>query len=183
MAAPKPQLSELFWLFCRIGLTSFGGGTSSWVYREIVEKKRWMPEDEFFDTFALCQALPGINVTNIAVWTGRRLCGLPGALSACAGIVVIPSVLIVLLGIVVASFTKYPVTEIALGGATAAAVALPFTMGIRMGRNVRIAPVPLGVMVASFVGIGVLKLPLLWVAPVCALVSILSEHLRKDAAT
>jgi len=117
-AIPAPSASELFWMFCRVGMTSFGGGTSSWLHREIVEKKGWIAEDEFFDTLALCQALPGLNVTNIAVWMGRRLLGIRGALSACAGIVVIPSIVIVLIAILFAKISHYPLTEVALGGAT-----------------------------------------------------------------
>jgi chromate transporter len=179
-AIPAPSASELFWMFCRVGMTSFGGGTSSWLHREIVEKKGWIGEDEFFDTLALCQALPGLNVTNIAVWMGRRLLGIRGALSACAGIVVIPSVVIVLIALLFAKISHYPLTEVALGGATAAAVALPFSMGLKMSLRIRRAPVPLAVMTATFLAIGVLKWPLAWVAPVCGVASVLWEHFRRE---
>src|SRR5262249_21170114 len=154
---------------------SFGGGTSGWLHREMVEKKRWMGEDEFFDTLALCQALPGINITNMAVWSGRRLLGIRGAVSACAGIVVIPSVFIVLISIAISAFMKSPIPEIALGGATAAAIALPLTMGIKMAFKVRFSPVPLAIMAATFVGVGILKIPLITIAPACALISVAWE--------
>ncbi len=169
-------------MFCRVGMTSFGGGTSSWLHRELVEKKGWIAEDEFFDTLALCQALPGLNVTNIAVWMGRRLLGIQGALSACAGIVVIPSIVIVLIALLFARISHYPLTEVALGGATAAAVALPFSMGLKMSLRIRRAPVPLAVMAATFLAIGVLQWPLIWVAPVCGVASVLWEHARQERA-
>ena len=179
--AAAPGALELFLLFCRIGLTSFGGGTSGWIYREIVGKKRWMAEDDFFNVFALCQALPGVNVVNLAVWMGRRLLGIRGAAIACAGIVAIPSILIVLLASAASGLVKYGLTQTVLAGASAAAVASPFAMGIRMGFNVRVSPLPLAVMAATFLAVGVIKLPLVWVAPAGAVVSVLGEYLRRDA--
>src|SRR4051812_3226092 len=176
---PVPTLRELFWVFARIGLTSFGGGISAWLFHEMVEKKGWMGEDEFFDTLALCQALPGVNASNIAVWVGKRLLGVPGVISAFAGIILVPSILIVLLGLVVGLVAQYPLTEIALAGATAAAVALPFSMALRMSARVRREIVPLGVLAGTFLSVGVFKWPLIYVVPVGAVISVVWEHRRR----
>ena len=176
---PQPSLKDLFFLFSRVGLTSFGGGTSMWLYSQIVREKGWIEEGEFLDVLALCQALPGINVTNMAVWLGRRLRGAPGAVAAVTGIVALPSIVIVLIASLFAAIAHFPLTELALTGATAAAVALPFSMGLLMARRVRRAPLPLLVLAATFVSVGVLKWPLMAVAPVAALVSVGAELRRK----
>jgi chromate transporter len=177
-----PTVHELFWVFARIGLTSFGGGISAWLYREMVEKKGWMGDEEFFDTLALCQALPGVNASNIAVWVGRRLLGLKGAVGAFAGVILVPSLLIVLISLLVGLVAKYPLTEIALAGATAAAVALPFSMAVRMSLRVRRELVPLAVLAGTFLSVGILKWPLIWVVPVGAVISVVSEHRRRRNA-
>ena len=177
-----PTVHELFWVFARIGLTSFGGGISAWLFHEMVEKKGWMEEDEFFDTLALCQALPGVNAANIAVWVGKRLLGVRGVIGAFTGIIIVPSILIVLIGLLVGLVAKYPLTETALAGATAAAVALPASMAVRMGIRVRREIVPLGVLLGTFVSIGILKWPLIYVVPVAAVISVVSEHRRRKAA-
>ena len=75
----------------RIGLTSFGGGLSGWLLREFVRDRAWITEEEFLNGLSLSQALPGVNVTNMAIWIGYRLLGTPGALAGLCGIVLPPA--------------------------------------------------------------------------------------------
>jgi chromate transporter len=177
-----PSSFELFSLFCRVGLTSFGGGTSSWLYRRMVLEKGWVPEDEFLDALALCQALPGINITNIAVWMGRRLCGMRGVLSALAGIVILPSILIVCIAMLFVYIARFPLTEVALTGATAAAIGLPFSMGLTLVMRVRRGLIPLGLMAATFICVALLKIPLVWVVLACGGFGVGWEYFRRETA-
>jgi chromate transporter len=181
-AAPTPPATaaQIFSLFFRIGFTSFGGGTSAWMYREVVLVRRWLDEEEFFNIMAVCQALPGMNVTNIATWIGRRLLGPRGALIALSGLVVIPSIMIVLIAIAFASIAKFPLTAIAMSGATAAAIALPAVMGLSLAKRVRRTLVPLAVTIGTFVAVGVLRVPLVWVVTTACAVSLGYEFLRKE---
>lgn len=181
-ATPPPTAGEIFLLFCRVGLTSFGGGTSAWLYREMVHAKGWISEEEFLDALALCQALPGINITNMAVWMGRRFLGVRGALSALAGIVLLPSIVIVLIAMLFSAIAHYSLTQIALTGAVAAAVGLPFSMGLKLASKVRRTLIPLGVMTITFVAVGLFKLPLFWVVLLCGGGGIAAEYFRPGPA-
>lgn len=172
----------MFLLFARIGLTSFGGGTSGWLFRELAQKHRWIDEEEFLDIQALCQAMPGVNITNMAVWLGRRLCGFRGATVALLGIVVLPSILIVLIAIGFALLAGLPWTETALIGATAAAIGLPASMALTMATRLKKQIVPLLVFAVTFVLIGVVKLPLIWVALGCGGTSVTIAFLRGKEA-
>jgi chromate transporter len=174
----SPTPSELFRLFSRVGLTSFGGGTSAWLYREMVTQKRWIGEEEFLNALALCQALPGVNISNLAVWMGRRLLGLPGVIYALAGIILLPSILIVIIGALFTIVLHYPVTSVLLMGATAAAIALPFSMGITLALRVPRTVLPLAVMAATFAGVGIFKISLVWVVLGCGGFSVGCEYLR-----
>ena len=84
--APQPTALQLFLIFSRIGLTSFGGGLSGWLLREFVRDRAWIGEEEFLNGLSLSQALPGVNVTNMAIWIGHRLLGFRGAAAGVAGI-------------------------------------------------------------------------------------------------
>ena len=95
-----PTLTGLFLIFSRIGLTSFGGGLSGWLLREFVQDRDWISEEDFLNGLALSQALPGINVKNMAIWIGHRLLGWRGALLAVTGIIASPAILIIILGTV-----------------------------------------------------------------------------------
>src|SRR3546814_20763716 len=70
-----PSLTMLFLAFSRLGVTSFGGGLSGWIMRELVHRRKWISEQEFVNGLALSQAFPGINVVNLAIWIGYRLQG------------------------------------------------------------------------------------------------------------
>jgi chromate transporter len=50
---------QLFLIFSRIGLTSFGGGLSGWLLREFVQSRKWLTEEEFFSGLAISQGHAG----------------------------------------------------------------------------------------------------------------------------
>src|SRR5260221_6070056 len=90
-----PTALRLFAIFARIGLTSFGGGLSGWLLRVFVHDYRWLTEEEFLNGLAIAQALPGVNVANMAVWICYRLRGSIAAVSSLAGIRVSSAALII----------------------------------------------------------------------------------------
>jgi chromate transporter len=73
--------------FGALGLTSFGGGLPAHIRRVTVRRRGWLTEDEFLEALALAQVLPGPNVVNLSIYIGRRLRGLPGALTAVLAVV------------------------------------------------------------------------------------------------
>lgn len=161
-AETHPTPLRLFLIFTRIALTSFGGGLSGWLLREFVNDRKWITEEEFLNGLAISQALPGVNVKNMALWIGYRLDGLRGALAGFTGIIVPPAILIVLLSEMFASVAHYRLTHVLLAGAAAAAVGLSLSMGITTARRVPRRILPLIVMVMTFVAVGLLHWSLLW---------------------
>ncbi len=175
-----PTAFGLFLIFSRIGLTSFGGGLSGWLLREFVQDRGWIGEDEFLNGLSLCQALPGINVTNMAIWIGHRLLGPMGALAGVCGIVLPAAVTIIAISTAFETLSRFPVTHLVLDGAAAAAVGLSFSMGITTALRVPRRTLPIALMIATFVAIGPLHLPLVWVVTVAAVVSVTLEWLRLE---
>ncbi len=176
-AAPAPidgpTALKLFAIFARIGMTSFGGGLSGWLLRVFVQDYRWLTEEEFLNGLAIAQALPGVNVANMAVWIGYRLRGGIGAFASLAGIIVPPAILIVVLAAVFSSLRKFELTHVALTGAGAAAIGLSLVMGITAARRVPRRAVPLAIMAATFFAVAILRLPLIWVVLVGSPISVL----------
>lgn len=72
-------LKEISFVFCYVGLLSVGGGLAAWVYRETVEKRRWVSDTQFFSGLALSQVMPGTNMMNLAIHVGYALRGAAGA--------------------------------------------------------------------------------------------------------
>lgn len=76
-------LLGLFAAFFRIGLTAFGGPAMiPHIRRLVIDRTGWMHEADFKTGLAICQAIPGATVAQLAAYAGLRLRGLPGALTA-----------------------------------------------------------------------------------------------------
>jgi len=175
---PRPTAWLLFLIFSRIGLTSFGGGLSGWLYREFVQDRKWMSEEEFLNGLSLSQALPGVNVKNMAIWIGYRLAGARGAAAGFLGIIVPPAVFIVVLAVAFSALARYPATNVALAGAAAAAIGLSASMGITAARRVPRRAMPLFFLGGTFVAVGLLHWPLVWVVLGAGAASVSIEYRR-----
>ena len=160
-ARTVPTTSQLFLVFARIGLTSFGGGLSGWLLREFVQRRKWLDEEEFLSGLALAQAFPGVNVVNMAIWIGYHLRRTPGALAGVAGIIVPPAILVVILAAIFAALTGYRLTHLVLDGVGDAAVGLSLQMGLIAARRAAAKGfMPIVIMVLAFVAVGLLHLSL-----------------------
>jgi len=93
---------DLSLAFFRVGMLGFGGGPSSipLVHQEVVKKYNWMTDEEFSDTLALANTLPGPIGTKMAGYIGYRKAGVWGCLNALF-VSVVPTVvlMIVFLGL------------------------------------------------------------------------------------
>ncbi|MGU7782488.1 chromate transporter [Burkholderia sp. PU8-34] len=181
--APRPGVAKLFLTFAQIGLTSFGGGLSGRMMRDLVHERHWLDEEAFLNGLALSQALPGVNVKNLAIWIGYRLCGWRGAVAGFAGIIVPPAVLIVLFGVAFSTLTRFPLTHVALAGAAAAAIGLSISMALTAVRRLPRRTLPFVVMALTFVSVAVLHWPLVWTVLIGGGASVALEYRRVAAAS
>lgn len=95
---PRPaHLGELFWAFSWLSLQGFGGVLAV-VHRELVEKRGWLTPEDFLEDWAVAQVMPGPNVCNLALMLGDRHFGWRGALTALAGLLALPLLLLLSLG-------------------------------------------------------------------------------------
>lgn len=88
---------QIFNVFLRLGLTSFGGPIAHLGYfREaFVVRLRWLDDGAYAALVALCQILPGPASSQVGFAIGLREAGLKGALAAFAGFT-LPSALLML---------------------------------------------------------------------------------------
>jgi chromate transporter len=163
---PRPTPVALAVAFLVLALASFGGGLSAWAQRVLVERRRWMEQDEFLSALTLCRLMPGPNQVNMAVYVGTRFGGLPGMLAAVAGLVVVPTAILLGLGALYFHYRHIAALDAALRGAVAAAAAMTLQMGVKVGRPLLRDPGAIALAVAAFVGVHILRWPLVWVVAV-----------------
>src|SRR5438105_7642243 len=83
----RASLSELFFVFLRLGLTSFGGPVAHLGYfrAEFVARRKWLDEHAYADLVGLCQFLPGPASSQVGFSIGLMRAGYRGALAAWLG--------------------------------------------------------------------------------------------------
>jgi len=159
--SPPPSLIALFVAFAKMSLAGFGG-VLVWARRGIVDQHRWMTAEESNETFALCHFLPGPNIVNLTFVFGSRFRGLLGGIAAFAGLVGPPAVIVTVLAALYQRYGEIDALRRILAGVSCAAIGLLFATVFRMMWPLikRRDLVGLVIMIAIFVTIGLLRLPL-----------------------
>lgn len=100
------ELVNLFIVFFKIGLFTFGGGYAMLplLQSEIVKKRNWSSDEELLDLYSIGQCTPGIIAINVATFIGYRRAGIRGGLAATLGMV-FPSLIII--SLIAAVLSRY----------------------------------------------------------------------------
>lgn len=103
----KPKCFEIFVVFLKLGLTSFGGPVAhlGFFHDEFVIKRKWINEHAYADLVLLCQFLPGPASSQVGIALGYSRGGLLGAVSAWLGFTLPSAILLVLFGLGIASIS------------------------------------------------------------------------------
>jgi chromate transporter len=153
----------LFWAFNRLALQGFGGVLAV-TQRELVERLHWLTREEFVETLAIAQVLPGPNVVNISLMIGDRFFGLRGAFAALAGMLLMPSVIVLTLAALYGQLATQPVALAALRGMGAVSAGLILATGVKLLPALKTNPIGRGpallLAALTIVAIVWLKLPL-----------------------
>src|SRR5579872_4010211 len=169
----QPSLFELFRAFVLVSISGFGGALP-WARRAIVEQHKWMTAEEFNETFALSQFLPGPNLVNFCVVFGSRFGGVAGAFVTLAGLLGPPVLIVTVLAALYARFGDIAVLTRILGGIASAAAGLIIANVVKMAepmfrRRWNFAP---PVAIAGFICVALVQWPLPWVFAGLAPVSV-----------
>ena len=172
--ARRTTLAEIAGLFLKIGLTSFGGGLTAWLFRDVVDRRRWLSEEEFLGGLTLAQILPGPNVVNLSIYIGFRLRGSAGAGLAVGALLVPPTIVAVLLLALLHRIGEAAWLHDLLEGVAAGAVGMTIAVGWRAARQAttrnRWAPLFVAL---TFLAVGVMRWPMIPVIACVAPISIL----------
>ena len=89
------NLLNLFLTFFKLGIFSIGGGPTmlTLLQGELVEKKKWLSNDELMEMTAIAESTPGPIAINLATYLGYKRGGVLGALLSTLGVIITPFVL------------------------------------------------------------------------------------------
>lgn len=131
---------QLFATFFKIGAFTLGGGYAmlSMVEKAVVDQKKWIDADEFWDMIAVIQSLPGVFAVNTALYVGHRIDGTRGAVAAMLGAIIPSITIILLLATVFHEYRDLPVVERIFKGIRPCVVALILAPSLRMVKSAKL---------------------------------------------
>lgn len=155
--------AELFTAFTWLALQGFGG-VMAVAHRELVERRRWMSNEGYLQEVALAQALPGPNVCNLALMYGDRCFGWRGAVAALAGLMAVPTLLLLAVVVAYSAWAGHLQVEAALRGMGAVAAGSIAGTALKLMKELRRhplgAPAALGAAGFTLVALAVLRWPI-----------------------
>lgn len=102
----RSHVVDIFLIFLRLGLTSFGGPIAHLGYyrEEFVVRRKWLDEHAYADLVALCQFLPGPASSQVGMALGLSRGGILGAIAAFLGFTLPSAIALVLFGLGISHF-------------------------------------------------------------------------------
>ncbi|HEY9543494.1 chromate transporter [Prevotella sp.] len=130
----------LFKTFFKIGIVTFGGGYAMipMIKADVVDKHKWIKEEEFIDLLAIAQSCPGVFAINISIFIGYKLRKMKGALCTAIG-TALPSFLIILaIAMFFHAFQENKVVAAMFAGIRPAVVALIAVPTFELAKSAKI---------------------------------------------
>jgi chromate transporter len=117
---------NLFLTFSKIGVLGYGGGPAMipLIQEEVVEGHTWMTDEDFIDTLAMGNTLPGPIATKMSMFIGYKVGGWAGGVLALFGLLWPSLVLMMILGIAFLRFKDLPFARAMLTAVRPVVVAL-----------------------------------------------------------
>lgn len=122
----SPTLAQIFTVFLKIGLLSFGGPAAqiALMHRMLVDERDWLTEKQFLNALSFCMLLPGPEAMQLATYAGWRLHGILGGLIAGLLFVLPGAVVIFALALLYVTYGDLPLVDTLFLGVQAVAVVI-----------------------------------------------------------
>lgn len=159
------NLFNLYFSFAKIGTFTIGGGLAMMpmMQSELIQKRKWITDEELIDYYAVGQSTPGIVAVNVATFVGYKQMGILGGVFATLGMVTPSLVIIMILASLINSINDFPIIQKALKGINVAVAALLTSTIINFMKKTIKKFTNAIFMMISFLLVFVFKLPSFWI--------------------
>lgn len=133
----KNRYLDLFLTFLKLGAFTFGGGYAmiALIEKEVVEKKKWITEDEILDIIGISESTPGPLAINSATFIGYRVGKVWGSILASLGVVIPSFLIITIISYFILNFKDNQIVSIIFKGIRAGVVVLIFNAAFRFTKK------------------------------------------------
>ena len=175
------NLFNLYFSFAKIGTFTIGGGLAMMpmMQSELIEKRKWITDEELIDYYAVGQSTPGIVAVNVATFVGYKQMGIVGGIFATLGMVTPSLVIIMILASLINSINDFPIIQKALKGINVAVAALLTSTIINFMKKTIKKFTNAIFMMISFLLVFVFKLPSFWIILFALLIGVVLTYKEK----
>lgn len=133
------NLLNLFLTFFKLGIFAIGGGPTmlTLLQGELVEKKKWLSNDELMEMTAIAESTPGPIAINLATYLGYKRGGFFGALVSTLGVVLTPFTLMFVISLFLEKFLSFEAVKYAFMGVKVGVVFLLLKVSITLIKNLK----------------------------------------------
>ena len=133
------NLVNLFLTFFKLGIFSIGGGPTmlTLLQGELVEKKKWITNDELMEMTAIAESTPGPIAINLATYLGYKKGGFFGALLSTLGVVITPFVLMFCISLFLENILSYEAIKYAFMGVKVGVVFLLLKVSFTLVKSLK----------------------------------------------
>jgi chromate transporter len=180
-AVEAPSMRDIFWYFLKLGWLAFGGpvGQIGLMHLQVVERQKWLDEEEFVRALNFCHVLPGPEALQLAIYIGWKKGGyLAGALAGF--LFILPGfITLTTLAWVYVNLGKRPEVLGILWGFRPVGLALLLAALVRISRATLKGVFPAALAIAAFLAFFVAKLPFILVLLACGTIFIGAKKLGR----
>lgn len=175
------NLFNLYFSFAKIGTFTIGGGLAMMpmMQSELIEKRKWITDEELIDYYAVGQSTPGIVAVNVATFVGYKQMGIIGGIFATLGMVTPSLIIIMILASLINSINDFPIIQKALKGINVAVAALLTSTIINFMKKTIKKFTNAIFMMISFLLVFVFKLPSFWIILFALLIGVVLTYKEK----
>ena len=170
---------ELFKQIFVLSACTFGGGfvIIGMIRKVFADKLHWITEDEILDLTVIAQSTPGPLGVNMAVITGYRICGVPGALVCALAASLPPMLIISVISVFYNQFKDNCIIALLLQVMRAGVAAVIVDVVIdRTEKVIKTKKVLwMTLMVVAFIALVVFKVNIIWLIMICGAVGLVNS--------
>jgi chromate transporter len=166
---PTVSMRELFLYFLKLGWLAFGGpvGQIGLMHLQVVERSKWLTEEEFVRALNFCHVLPGPEALQLAIYIGWKKRGLWAGMLA-GLLFILPGFLtLTALAWIYVRFGKRPEVLGVLSGFRPVGLALLLAALVRISKATLKGALPITLAATAFLAFFMLKLPFILVLVGC----------------
>ncbi|EDS73272.1 chromate transporter [Anaerofustis stercorihominis] len=166
---------DLFITFANIGAFTFGGGYAMipLLQKEVVEKKKWIDENEMLDITAISQSTPGPLAINCATFVGYKIGGVWGSVLATLGVVVPSFFIIIGVSIIFNMFKDNIIVNNVFAGVKAGVIVLILEAALKLGKPIKKDYFNMILLFASLLITAFTSINVIYVLIACALLGVI----------